>query len=70
MVEQNARSALAISDHALVLEQGRLALEGRASDILNDPRIGTLFLGGGLTEAGSGEAARDDESPDSPGGDS
>lgn len=55
MVEQNARSALAISDHALVLEQGRLALEGRAKDILNDPRIGTLFLGGGLTEAAGGE---------------
>ena len=53
MVEQNARSALAVSDHALVLEQGRLALSGRAADILNDPRIGTLFLGGGLAEAGT-----------------
>lgn len=51
MVEQNARSALAISDDALVLEQGRLALSGPAAEILDDPRIGTLFLGGGLTEA-------------------
>ena len=51
MVEQNARSALAISDDALVLEQGRLALSGPAAQILDDPRIGTLFLGGGLTEA-------------------
>jgi branched-chain amino acid transport system ATP-binding protein len=52
MVEQNARSALAISDDALVLEQGRLALAGAAQEILHDPRIGRLFLGGGLSEAG------------------
>jgi branched-chain amino acid transport system ATP-binding protein len=51
MVEQNARSALAVSDDALVLEQGRLALAGPAAAILNDPRIGTLFLGGGLSAA-------------------
>jgi len=51
MVEQNARSALAMSDDGLVLEQGRLALAGKASEILGDPRIGSLFLGGGLHEA-------------------
>lgn len=49
MVEQNARSALAISDDGLVLEQGRLALAGNAREILDDPRIGSLFLGGGLS---------------------
>lgn len=51
MVEQNARKALAISDDALVLEQGRLALAGAARDILEDPRIGALFLGGGVVAA-------------------
>lgn len=51
MVEQNARSALAVSDDALVLEQGRLALSGAAAEILDDPRIATLFLGGGLGTA-------------------
>lgn len=51
MVEQNARSALAISDDALVLEQGSLALSGPAAEILDDPRIGALFLGGGLSKA-------------------
>jgi branched-chain amino acid transport system ATP-binding protein len=51
MVEQNARSALAISDDALVLEQGNLALSGPAAEILDDPRIGALFLGGGLSKA-------------------
>lgn len=49
MVEQNAKSALAISDDALVLEQGRLRLAGAASEILEDPQIHSLFLGGGLT---------------------
>jgi len=48
MVEQNVRSALAMSDDCLILEQGRLALAGKARDILDDPRIGSLFLGGGL----------------------
>lgn len=50
MVEQNARSALAISDDALVLEQGRVALSGSAADILDDPRVGALFLGGSLDQ--------------------
>lgn len=51
MVEQNARSALSISDDALVLEQGRVALAGKASDILEDPRVGALFLGGSLEQS-------------------
>jgi branched-chain amino acid transport system ATP-binding protein len=50
MVEQNAKSALEISDYGLVLEQGRARMEGRAADILADPRIGQLFLGGALEE--------------------
>ncbi|WP_202964535.1 ABC transporter ATP-binding protein [Inquilinus limosus] len=49
MVEQNARSALQISDHGLVLELGRTRLQDRAQAILADPRIGEMFLGGGMT---------------------
>ena len=45
MVEQNARSALQISDRAIVLEGGRTRLAGAAADILADPRIARLFLG-------------------------
>ncbi len=52
MVEQNAKSALAISDDALVLEQGRLGMAGPARDILADPKMHRLFLGGGLADAG------------------
>ncbi len=57
MVEQNARSALAISDDALVLEQGRCAMAGPAADILADPRVGSLFLGGVLHREGGGNGA-------------
>ncbi len=46
MVEQNVKSALAISDRAVALEQGRVAIEGPAQAVLADPRIGALFLGG------------------------
>jgi branched-chain amino acid transport system ATP-binding protein len=50
MVEQNARSALAASDHAIVLELGRTRMTGTAKSILHDPRVGKLFLGGTLEE--------------------
>jgi branched-chain amino acid transport system ATP-binding protein len=48
MVEQNARRALEISDFGIVLEVGRTRMAGEAREILADPRIGQLFLGGGL----------------------
>jgi branched-chain amino acid transport system ATP-binding protein len=48
MVEQNARSALEISDDGIVLELGRTRLQGPAREILDDPRVGKLFLGGAL----------------------
>jgi branched-chain amino acid transport system ATP-binding protein len=48
LIEQNARRALQISDYGLVLEQGRTRIEGTAANILTDPRIARLFLGGGL----------------------
>lgn len=51
MVEQNARSALEISDEGIVLELGQTRMQGPAADILADPRVGQLFLGGAMTEA-------------------
>ena len=48
MVEQNARSALQMSDYGIVLETGETRIEDSAANILADPRIGQLFLGGGL----------------------
>jgi branched-chain amino acid transport system ATP-binding protein len=49
MVEQNAKSALAIADRAYVLELGQQRLEGPAGTLLNDPRVARLYLGGTLT---------------------
>jgi branched-chain amino acid transport system ATP-binding protein len=48
MIEQNARSALQISDYGLVLELGQTRMHDRASAILNDPRVAQLFLGGAI----------------------
>ena len=48
MVEQNAKSGLAISDRAYVLELGRERLVGPAKTLLNDPRVAQLYLGGSL----------------------
>jgi branched-chain amino acid transport system ATP-binding protein len=46
MVEQNVRTALKYADRALVLEMGRLALDRPASELLHDPDLNRLFLGG------------------------
>lgn len=51
MIEQNARSALEISDEGLVLELGQTRMQGPAAEILADPRVAQLFLGGALTDA-------------------
>jgi branched-chain amino acid transport system ATP-binding protein len=50
MIEQNARSALEISDYGIVLELGQTRLVDTAQRVLNDPRIGQLFLGGAMKE--------------------
>ena len=46
MVEQNVRTALKYANRALVLEMGRLALDRPASELLSDPDLNRLFLGG------------------------
>lgn len=45
LVEQNARAALKVADRAYVLEMGSVALQGRAADLLHDPRIIETYLG-------------------------
>ena len=51
MVEQNVRTALKYSNRALVLEMGRLALDRPASELLADPELNRLFLGGHVKTA-------------------
>jgi branched-chain amino acid transport system ATP-binding protein len=53
MVEQNVRSALKFADRALVLEMGRLALDRPAGELLHDPNLNRLFLGGSVQRKAS-----------------
>jgi branched-chain amino acid transport system ATP-binding protein len=46
LVEQNARSALRASDRASVLDLGKVHIAGAAQDLLGDPRMAALYLGG------------------------
>ncbi len=46
MVEQNAMEALRMSDRAYVLSMGTVALTGRADELMNDPQVRELYLGG------------------------
>ncbi len=50
MVEQNAKAALAMSDYGLVLELGQTRMFDKADKLLNDPKVGKLFLGGHMEE--------------------
>ena len=45
LVEQNANAALKIADYAFVLETGRLGVQGRGSDLLDDPAVKAAYLG-------------------------
>ena len=54
MVEQNAKSGLAISDRGYVLELGHERLEGPAHELLNDPKVAQLYLGGTTLDESNG----------------
>ena len=45
LVEQNAKKALAIADRAYVLETGKIVLDGKAEDLLNDDSVKKAYLG-------------------------
>jgi branched-chain amino acid transport system ATP-binding protein len=57
MVEQNVKSALKYSDNAIALESGRLVLYKSAAEILADPQMERLFLGGAHTTTTAAQAA-------------
>ncbi|MEU4558111.1 ABC transporter ATP-binding protein [Actinoplanes sp. NPDC023936] len=46
LVEQNARRALETADLGCVLDLGRVHISGPASELLADPQLGELYLGG------------------------
>ena len=45
LVEQNARSGLGIATHGVVMESGRVRLQGPGPEVLSNPEIGRLYLG-------------------------
>ena len=45
LVEQNAKRALELADRGYVLENGRDRFEGTGAELLNDPKVGELYLG-------------------------
>jgi branched-chain amino acid transport system ATP-binding protein len=47
LVEQNARMALKLADRGYVLENGRVVLEGPATELLASPEVQASYLGGG-----------------------
>jgi branched-chain amino acid transport system ATP-binding protein len=51
LVEQNARAALEVADHAYVLEMGEIVLEGPASDLAKDSRVIDTYLGAARKQA-------------------
>ena len=46
MVEQNAKKGLEFADIGYVLVSGQIAMAGKGNDLLKDPEVGRLFLGG------------------------
>jgi branched-chain amino acid transport system ATP-binding protein len=46
LVEQNARAALKVAHHSYVLERGQIVMEGLAGELLDNPRVKEVYLGG------------------------
>jgi ABC-type branched-subunit amino acid transport system ATPase component len=51
LVEQNVRAGLSLSTHGVVMESGQVKLEGTHDEILDNPEISHLYLGGTLSGA-------------------
>ncbi|MDT7576580.1 MAG: branched-chain amino acid transport system ATP-binding protein [Pseudonocardiales bacterium] len=49
LVEQNALSALALSDYAYVIDLGATTLSGTGRELLADPRVQEAYLGEGVS---------------------
>ncbi len=46
LVEQNVKQALKLADHCYILAEGTNQLNGKAADLLNDPVVGEIYMGG------------------------
>ena len=54
LVEQNVRAGLGLADHGVVMEAGRVRLEGTGAEILANPQMRALYLGGSVEEGEQG----------------
>jgi branched-chain amino acid transport system ATP-binding protein len=54
LVEQNVRAGLSLATRAVVVESGTVRLEGTGSEVVGNPEIAQLYLGGGATPAAVG----------------
>ncbi len=53
LVEQNVKAALKVGDRAYVMDRGMFVMEGKASDLLDDPQVQSTYLGHGREEEGA-----------------
>jgi branched-chain amino acid transport system ATP-binding protein len=51
LVEQNVRAGLSMATHAVVVESGHVRLQGTGSEVVDNPEIAQLYLGGGTAPA-------------------
>jgi ABC-type branched-subunit amino acid transport system ATPase component len=63
LVEQNVRAGLGLADHGIVMEAGRIRLQGTGAEILANPQMRALYLGGTIEE-GNGNGAATGDSQD------
>jgi branched-chain amino acid transport system ATP-binding protein len=57
LVEQNARMALQIAHYAYVMENGKIVMEGRAEDLIENPDVKEFYLG--MAATGIAKSYRD-----------
>jgi branched-chain amino acid transport system ATP-binding protein len=59
LVEQNARQGLRLSNYGVVLENGRVRLSGSGTEVLTNPEIAALYLGGAVRGGASASAVKE-----------
>ncbi len=57
VVEQNANTALQISDYAYIMESGKIVLEGPSKELKNNPDVKEFYMG--ITKAGGRKSFKD-----------
>jgi len=53
LIEQNVRAGLGLATHGVVMEAGRVRLEGSGEEVLANPQMRALYLGGTVEEGDS-----------------